>query len=126
MDRISRASSSGHYIGSRLIPHPDGTQPGTSGMVDGERVSFDPVDINEQNIVVGVNGAGMIIRVAGQTDLVFAGSHPLAVNDHARPPAVGASQNSPTATPQPTPIPAPQVLGWVGNALALWELQPDG
>src|SRR5947209_5336542 len=126
MDRISRANSSGHYIGSRLIPHTDGTQPSTSGMVDGASVSFEPVDINQRNIVVGRNGAGMIIRVPDQTDLVFAGSDPLAVNDHTRPPAVGASQSSPTATPQPTPISVPQVLGWAGNALALWELQPDG
>jgi hypothetical protein len=95
-------------------------------MVDGQTVNFDAVDINESGTVVGSNGAGMIIRIPGQSDLVFAGSSALAINDHTRPAPTPVPQQSPTATPQPTPIPAPQVLSWTGNALALWELQPDG
>ena len=54
-------------------------------MVDGQDANFDPADINEKAIVVGSNGAGMVLRVPGQTDLVFAGSYPIAINDHARP-----------------------------------------
>ncbi|HVF72242.1 MAG TPA: hypothetical protein VM940_11605 [Chthoniobacterales bacterium] len=154
-DSVLRANAQGHYIGKKFIPSPTmfGFLQGTeTGMIDGEAVSFFPVDLNEGGLSVGNHSSGraMVIRMPEPTptpspggpspsaspkmiELVFEGAKPLAINDHSIPiasplmsvPTPGASP-SPTATPQPTPIPAPQVLSWVENALVLWELQPDG
>jgi hypothetical protein len=129
MDRITRANSSGHYIGSRLTPREDILLSADgAGIVDGQIVDFDPIDINEKSIVVGSKGTDMIIKSPGQTKLVFANGYAIAVNDHTRPAASSDPPPSPTTTPQPSPspVPAPQVIGWQGNALAIWELQPDG
>lgn len=146
MDRVTRANSVGHYIGSRITPNPNANPLGDeSGMIDGQTTTFNPVDINEANMVVGnrPSDGAMIIRTplptptpspgvipppgpVPSTDKTIAGSIALALNDHTRPPPATVPQPSPTATPQPTPIPAPQVLSWNGNALVLWELQTDG
>jgi alpha-tubulin suppressor-like RCC1 family protein len=128
MDRVTRANAAGHYIGSRITPNPPNVFPpgDTSGMIDGQSVSFDPVDINENDIVVGSKASGMIIRASDGNELAFPDSVPVAINDHTHPAPFPTPPASPTATPQPTPIPAPQVLSWTGNALALWELQSDG
>jgi Regulator of chromosome condensation (RCC1) repeat/Alpha/beta hydrolase of unknown function (DUF900) len=126
MDRVTRANSAGHYIGSRITPNnvnPPGNQ---GGMIDGKAATFDPVDLSEAGIVVGSKGSVMIIRGSDGKELSFPDSYPIALSDHTRPAPSPSASSSPTATPQPTPSPAPQVLSWTGPALVLWELQQDG
>ena len=153
-DTISRANSSHRYIGRKFTPPAtifkflQGTQ---TGMIDGQSVSFDPVDINEGGIVVGnsVPGGSMVIRTPKPTptpspgappptgpqpftETILSPGSPLAINDHTRPtpspPAPTSPSPSPSTTPSPTPTPspAPQILAWVGNALVIWERQEDG
>jgi alpha-tubulin suppressor-like RCC1 family protein len=135
-DTVLRASSN-HYIGRRLTPDPipwGALVAVEGGMIDGQLADFYPTDLNEGGIVVGnaPNSGPMVIRTlpsppaAPVADVKLAGAIPVAINQHDRPAPPPTAQPSPTATPQPTPIPAPQILGWAGNALALWELQPDG
>lgn len=130
-DSIWRANLAGHYIGQKTTPiavNPGFEQGTTTGMIDGQPADFDPRDLNESGIVVGDKPADgtMVIRtlvsppMAPVADVNVSGTFPIAINDHVR-----AGQSSPTASPQPTPIPAPQVLSWTGNALVLWELQPE-
>jgi alpha-tubulin suppressor-like RCC1 family protein len=124
IDSISRANSAGHYIGSKFTPFAtsagflDGTP---SGMIDGQSVSFDPVDINEAGIVIGSAGADMIVSSPSVPPITISGASPLAINDHIHPVVSSAPQSSPA----PTPIAAPQILAWAGNALAIWERQDD-
>src|SRR5882724_6443983 len=135
-DTIVRASSE-HYIGSKVIP--DAKSVGftiggrSTGMIDGQSVDFRPVDINETGLVVGLTSdADMIIHSLARPpllpipDVTLGQSESIAINDHTRPAPPLDAQSSPTASPQPTAIPAPQILSWTGNALVLWELQPDG
>lgn len=104
-----------------------------SGMIDGQGAPFNPVDLNEAGIVVGnsANGGSMVIKtllkppLAATPDVVLGGASPLAINDHVRPVATAPAPPSATPTPTPSPIPAPQILGWAGNALAVWERQED-
>jgi alpha-tubulin suppressor-like RCC1 family protein len=123
MDSISRANSARHYIGHKFTPFPasagflDGTQ---SGMVDGQSVSFDPVDIDEAGIVVGSAGADMVVRSSPTSQITISSASPLAINDHTYP------APSPQTSAAPTPVAAPQILAWVGNAVAIWERQDDG
>jgi alpha-tubulin suppressor-like RCC1 family protein len=135
-DTVLRASSN-HYIGRRLTPEsiPWGALIAVEGgMIDGQLADFYPTDLNEGGVVVGnaPSNGPMVIRTlpsppaAPVADVKLAGAMPLAINTHDRPAPPPTAQPSPTATPQPTPIPAPQILGWAGNALALWELQSDG
>lgn len=122
-DSITRANSSGHYIGSKFTPFVasggfvDGTQ---TPMIDGQSVSFNPVDINEAGIVVGSAGADMIVSSPRIPPITISGAGPLAINDHVR--TLPASQ----ASPAPTPVAAPQILGWIGPATAIFERQEDG
>jgi hypothetical protein len=149
-DTITRANSAGRYIGRTFTPFATmaGFLQGTeSGMIDGEAVSFDPVDINESGIVVGNNtqGGSMIIRTPKPTptppapspspsftETTLEGSSPLCINNHTRPAPTSSATPSPSPTsdasptPIPTPTPAPQILAWVGDALAIWERQEDG
>jgi alpha-tubulin suppressor-like RCC1 family protein len=130
MDSIFRANSTGRYIGHTLaatgaftnfIAGPVAVCRST-GMLDSQPISFTPVDINEAGIVVGFNNSGMMIHVDGSADTAFQG-YPVTINDHVRP---ADPQPSATSGPSRTPIPAPQVLGWDGNATVLWERQDDG
>jgi hypothetical protein len=131
-DTVGRANSAGHYIGGKLTPVPFlygsfyiyGSQ---SGMVDGQSVAFQPVDINEAGIVAGSAGADMVVYGSPASQSTIRGASPLAINDHTRPaPSPSASpQASPTPGPSPTPVPVPQILGWAGNALVVWERQPN-
>ncbi|MFL6589155.1 MAG: RCC1 domain-containing protein, partial [Chthoniobacterales bacterium] len=132
-DRISRANGARHYIGRKTTSYTaDGVLQETStGMIDGQAADFEPIDLNESGIVVGnkPSNGPMVIRTLGSptpADVQVPNTFPIAINDHSRPSTATGDQVSPTATPQPTPIPAPQVLAWTGNALALWELQSDG
>jgi hypothetical protein len=146
-DTISRANAARHYIGTKFTPN--AVNPGflggtTSGMIDGQSISFDPVDINEGGIVVGNSSSGgsMVIRMPKPTptppgpppsgspqftEAIMEGASPLAINSHALTPTQSSPGSSPqpSATPRPTPVPAPQILGWAGDALVLWELQSD-
>jgi alpha-tubulin suppressor-like RCC1 family protein len=130
-DTVSRANTDGHYIGHKFTPFPrtfiflEGT---STGMVDGQSVSFEPIDINEAGIVVGSAGADMVVGSSQVPQITISGASPLAINDHTYPAPSPAAQPAPGPAPQPTatPIPAPQILSWVGNALAIWERQPDG
>jgi hypothetical protein len=129
LDSVRRANSSGHYIGTRINPGPTVGVVNvfsTTDMIDGQSVDFAPVEINEAGIVAGWRGATMVIRTPGAPDQTVTGAgnlYPEAINDHLR--AAGAP---PSGTPDPnaTPVPAPQILGWDGNATVLWERQADG
>jgi alpha-tubulin suppressor-like RCC1 family protein len=141
-DTVTRANSAGHYIGSKITPDPiiHGFLQGTgSGMIDGESIPFNPVDINEAGVVVGnsLQDGSMVIRTpnpsgspptgaATFTDTTLPGVSPIAVNDHVRSVRSVEPQPSPAPGPQPTPAPAPQIIGWAGAALVLWERQSDG
>ncbi|MEY2506446.1 MAG: hypothetical protein QOH01_775 [Verrucomicrobiota bacterium] len=117
-DTISRANSDGHYIGRKFTPFPtcagflEGIE---AGMIDGQSVSFDPIDINETGIVVGSAGADMVVSSSPDSQTTISGASPLAINDHTRPAPSSA------ASPVLPPVPAPQILAWLGNAVVLWE-----
>jgi alpha-tubulin suppressor-like RCC1 family protein/pimeloyl-ACP methyl ester carboxylesterase len=135
-DSISRVNSSDHFIGSTRIAIAQMgfiwgpvTVSRVTGMIDGESVSFDPVDLNEAATVVGTRDGTMVIHTPGSPNQTIGSpgdTYALAINDHARPAPSPAAQSSPAPGPQPTPIPAPQILAWVGNVLAIWERQDDG
>jgi hypothetical protein len=128
IDRITRANGHGHYIGSKLAllrvgsGHPPILEGISSGMIDGHAVDFHPHDINDGGIVVGSAGSDMIVYSSPISRATFSGATPIAINDHTYP----APHASPGAGPQPTPIPAPQILGWAAAAQVIWERQPDG
>jgi hypothetical protein len=125
IDTITRANAAGHYIGSKLTDlfgNPFGVSGTTTGMIDGQPVSFSPIDINESGIVVGSAGADMIVRSPPNSQTTINGVSPLAINDHTR----AAPSASVQSGPAPTPIPAPQILAWSGDALVIWERQEDG
>ena len=127
MDRVSRANSSLHYIGQRKTPVTGVPVGGiVSGMVDGESVDFDPIDLNEADIVVGSRGSTMVIRTPDSVAHLIDGIYPVAINDHTRPAANATPAPGASPTPTATPIPAPQILGWDGNATVVWERQADG
>jgi alpha-tubulin suppressor-like RCC1 family protein len=131
VDEISRANRNGHYIGTKLIPQRVFPNPaiveGTStGMIDGQTVSFFPVDINETGIVAGSAGADMIVYSSPTSQVTISGASPLAINDHTRPAPSPLPQSFPGSSPSPTPIPIPQILAWAGNALVIWERQEGG
>ena len=128
LDTITRANSNGRYIGRKLTPTSPmrttfvvGTQ---SGMIDKQAVPFDPVDLNEEGIVVGSAGADMVVYVSPASQETIGGASPLAINDHRRP-APSPSSQPPATGPSPTPIRVPQILGWAGNAIVLWERDQD-
>src|SRR2546423_8100189 len=91
-------------------------------MIDGQSVAFRPVDINESGIVVSSAGADMVVSSSPDPLITISGASPIAINDHTRPAPSAALQTSPA----PTPIAAPQILAWAGDALVLWERQEDG
>jgi len=130
IDTITRANVLNHYIGRRLTPFATirdlevrGIQ---TGMIDGQSVSFNPIDINEAGIVVGSAGADMVVSSSPTSRTTISGASPLAINDHTRPAPSPLPQSSPSASPSPTPIPIPQILAWAGDALVIWERQDDG
>jgi alpha-tubulin suppressor-like RCC1 family protein len=129
IDTISRANAAGHYIGSKLTnlyANPFGVSGTTTGMIDGQSVSFSPADINEAGIVVGSAGADMVVSSSPNSQTTISGASPLAINDHTRPAPSPSGQSSSPPGPSPTPIPMPQILSWVGEAVVLWERQEDG
>jgi alpha-tubulin suppressor-like RCC1 family protein len=129
IDTISRANAAGHYIGSKLTnlyANPFGVSGTTTGMIDGQSVSFNPADINEAGIVVGSAGADMVVSSSPNSQTTISGASPLAINDHTRPAPSPSGQSSPAPNPSSTPIPVPQILAWAGEALVLWERQQDG
>src|SRR5438045_9570883 len=79
-DSISRVNSKGHFIGSTRIAIEEMqfilgpvTVSQVTGMIDGESVTFDPVDLNEAATVVGKAGGTMVIRTPGYDDQTFSG-----------------------------------------------------
>jgi N-acetylmuramoyl-L-alanine amidase len=129
IDTISRANAAGHYIGSKLtnlFANPFGVSGTTTGMIDGQSVSFSPIDINEAGIVVGSAGADMVVSSSPNSQATISGASPLAINDHTRPAPSPSGQSSPAPNPSPTPIPVPQILAWAGEAIVMWERQDDG
>ena len=123
MDSILRANSDGRYVGYSLVATGDHINfigiPAAiarwTPMIDGNPVSFDPVDINESGIVVGSNSSGMVIR-AGNAETAVSG-YPVAINDHRRE-TIGANGRKTTTS-------APQVLAWDGSATVLWQRLED-
>lgn len=125
IDQVLRANTSRNCIGRQRTPNPPPLLGGNeSGMVNGQAVAFDPVDLNEAGIVVGSAGADMIVNSSQGPQITISSASPLAINDHTR--LAPSPQPFPATSPLPTPIPAPQILAWAGNALVIWERQDDG
>jgi hypothetical protein len=144
-DTITHANSSRRYIGQKFTPFPTiiGNLSGTTtGMIDGQSVSFQPEDLNESGLIVGNtrDNKFAVIRTpvpapsppAGAsgtfTETMLPGVSVVAVNDHTRPNRSVQGQPSPGPSPgaSPTPIAAPQIIAYIGNVPALLERDEDG
>src|SRR5207237_10167649 len=136
MDTITGVNSGGSYIGRNLTASSErvpflGFQVNlctSTYMVNGQPVSFQPIDINDEGVVTGWSGSnsGMVIRAVNGTQSVFAGVYPVTINNHTRPVSSASPPPGASPTPTATPIPAPEILGWDGSATVVWERQPDG
>jgi hypothetical protein len=129
IDRIVRANSNGRYIGTTVVagepqscfPTSWWITPGfSSGMVDGQPVMFEPRDISEVGIVVGVNQdyTAMVISNPDGSQSAIEGADPVAINDHVR--------QSVNPQGEIVQAPAPEILGYLGNDPALWQRSADG
>jgi hypothetical protein len=128
-DTITRANSSGQYIGRKSTPAATCYgffQSTETAMFNGQSVSFDPVDINEADIAVASAGADMVVGTSPTQMVTISGASPIAINDHTRPAPSLGTQPSPSASPAPTPVPIPQILAFGGGGAVLWERQDDG
>jgi pimeloyl-ACP methyl ester carboxylesterase len=125
-DCVERANANGHYIGYRLSPGTPTymfplifliTPKIYSAMVDGQAVSFYPVDINEAGTVLAYSDENRMVLWNGTTQIHVGSGYPVAINDRKR--------QTIQADGTVAPILSPQIIGYLNDESVLWERTAD-